>query len=99
MRERFRATLAAVSGLNASVPCVVYAAKSTDDARGSIATQVVDCRSAIECEGGTLIGEPQIDENRSALQGQPGARPGAGEGHGCGGGARTRRGAAVGAAQ
>ncbi len=33
-----------------SVPCVIYAAKSTEDLRGSLITQVEDCRRAINAE-------------------------------------------------
>src|SRR4051812_47603175 len=54
------------------VPCIIYAAKSSEDTRGSIATQVADCRAAIERTGGLLHGDPQIDENRSAFKGNRG---------------------------
>lgn len=50
------------------VGCVVYAAKSTEDLRGSIATQVADCKAAIVARGGALAGSPHIDENFSAYK-------------------------------
>jgi hypothetical protein len=34
------------SGLRASIGCVIYAAKSTEDRRGSISEQLADCRPA-----------------------------------------------------
>ena len=55
------------------VPAVVYAAKSTEDVHGSIATQIEDCREAIESEGGrVLYAEPLRDENKSAFTGNRG---------------------------
>lgn len=49
------------------IPCVIYAAKSTEDTRGSIGTQIDDCRAAIARQGGREIeGEPLTDENHSA---------------------------------
>ena len=35
-----------------SVPVVLYAAKSTEDPRGSIGTQIEDCRRAADLQGG-----------------------------------------------
>lgn len=49
-------------------PCVIYAAKSTEDVRGSIPTQIADCRAAIERRGGRIYGEPQVDEKHSAFR-------------------------------
>src|SRR4051794_39162808 len=50
------------------MPCIVYAAKSSEDAKGSIATQVADCVAAVERRGGRLVAPPQVDENRSAFR-------------------------------
>ncbi len=52
-------------------PCVIYAAKSTKDERGSIPTQHADCRAAAEAEGQTVVGEYK-DENASAFKGNRG---------------------------
>ncbi len=44
------------------IGCVIYAAKSTLDVRGSIPTQISDCRVAIDRLGGrTILGE-YVDE-------------------------------------
>jgi hypothetical protein len=53
-------------GLTA-VPAVVYAAKSTDDPRGSIANQLRDCREAAEREGRDVV-EGFVDEAKSAFK-------------------------------
>jgi DNA invertase Pin-like site-specific DNA recombinase len=50
---------------------VVYAAKSTEDKRGSIPTQLAEGRAMAECEGWTVVGEYQ-DENESAYHGSRG---------------------------
>ncbi|MEJ7786618.1 MAG: recombinase family protein [Solirubrobacteraceae bacterium] len=50
---------------SAEVPCVIYSAKSTDDARGSLKTQIADCAQAISREGGRVYGSPQSDERYS----------------------------------
>ena len=50
------------------VPGVIYAAKSTADPRGSIESQIADCRAAIEREGRVLYGEPQSDEGVSGFK-------------------------------
>ena len=47
------------------IRAVVYAAKSTEDKRGSIATQLRDCRDLAECEGWEVVGEFR-DEGFSA---------------------------------
>jgi len=40
------------------IACVLYAAKSTDDRRGSIPDQLRECRAGIAAEGGsTIVGE------------------------------------------
>jgi hypothetical protein len=36
--------------LGATIPCVIYAAKSTEDKRGSIPEQRRECREAIEAD-------------------------------------------------
>jgi DNA invertase Pin-like site-specific DNA recombinase len=54
------------------LPCVIYAAKSTEDVRGSIATQLEDCRRAIEREGGRRAFAERSDESASAFRGSRG---------------------------
>jgi Homing endonuclease associated repeat/Resolvase, N terminal domain/Recombinase/Recombinase zinc beta ribbon domain len=51
-----------------SVPCVIYAAKSTEDRRGSIPDQLVDCRAAIDRESGRIILAEYTDEAFSAFK-------------------------------
>jgi hypothetical protein len=56
-----------------SIPAVIYAAKSTADPRGSIPTQVDDCRAQIDQEADRVVyGEPLTDEGRSAFKGNRG---------------------------
>jgi DNA invertase Pin-like site-specific DNA recombinase len=50
------------------VACVVYAAKSTEDRRGSIPDQVGDCREAIDREGGRTCLSEYVDESFSAFR-------------------------------
>jgi DNA invertase Pin-like site-specific DNA recombinase len=57
----------------AGLPCVVYAAKSTEDKRGSISTQLVDCHEAIEAAGGRTIAGEYQDEAVSAYTGNRGS--------------------------
>jgi DNA invertase Pin-like site-specific DNA recombinase len=47
---------------------VVYAAKSTEDRRGSIPDQLLDCRSAIDQAGGREVVEEYVDEAFSAYR-------------------------------
>lgn len=56
------------------IPCVQYAAKSTEDVRGSIRTQHDDTARLIEKEGeGRFVyGDPQSDERASAYHGNRG---------------------------
>src|SRR5436190_10942814 len=54
-----------------SRPAILYAAKSTEDVRGSIATQLADCRALAEREGFEVVGEYQ-DEGFSAYSGNRG---------------------------
>lgn len=54
-----------------SLPCVLYAAKSTEDRHGSIPTQLDDCRAFAEREGLTVVAEFQ-DEGFSAYSGNRG---------------------------
>jgi DNA invertase Pin-like site-specific DNA recombinase len=49
------------------IPCVVYAAKSSEDVRGSIAAQIEDCRRAIGGAGGREIVCEYADEAVSAF--------------------------------
>src|SRR4051794_1167111 len=58
--------------MTSGLPCVIYAAKSTDDARGSIPTQLADCRTAIEREGHRRVVAEQADEAASAFRGNRG---------------------------
>lgn len=61
--------------VSAPLPCVIYAAKSTEDRRGSIATQLEDCRRAIaesrDGETRSIVGEYH-DEGKSAYSGNRG---------------------------
>ena len=50
---------------------VIYGAKSTDDKRGSIPTQLDDCRKLAEREGWQIVGE-YTDEGFSAYKGNRG---------------------------
>jgi site-specific DNA recombinase len=52
-------------------PAIIYAAKSTEDKRGSIPTQLEDCRAAAGAEGREIVAEYQ-DEAASALKGDRG---------------------------
>jgi site-specific DNA recombinase len=52
-------------------PAVVYTAKSTEDKRGSIQTQLADCRALAEREGREVVGEFS-DEGFSAYSGNRG---------------------------
>src|SRR4051812_29842313 len=54
-----------------AVPCIIYAAKSTEDRRGSIATQLEDARAMAAREGWTVVGEHR-DEGFSAYRGNRG---------------------------
>src|SRR3954468_22193799 len=58
--------------MRSALPCVIYAAKSTDDVRGSIPTQLADCRTAIEREGNRPVAGEQADEAASAFRGSRG---------------------------
>ncbi len=63
-------------GAREPLPCVVYAAKSTEDSRGSLRTQVSDCRRAIlEGRDGRVrrIASEFSDEGKSAYRGNRGA--------------------------
>ena len=53
-----------MSGLS----CVAYAAKSTEDIRGSIGGQLEDCRVAIERERGRRLVAEHVDESASAFR-------------------------------
>jgi DNA invertase Pin-like site-specific DNA recombinase len=53
------------------IPAVVYAAKSTEDLRGSIATQLADCRAAADSAGRHVIAA-HSDEAASAFKGNRG---------------------------
>ena len=55
----------------AKTPAVIYAAKSTEDKRGSIPTQLADCRAMAEREGWEVVAEFQ-DEGFSAYHGNRG---------------------------
>ena len=53
---------------------VIYAAKSTEDKRGSIPDQIEDCRALAEREGWEIIGEGEdfVDEKFTAVSGNRG---------------------------
>jgi hypothetical protein len=54
------------------IACVIYAAKSTEDRRGSIPGQLCECREAVQSAGGrTIVGE-YSDEAFSAFAGSRG---------------------------
>ncbi len=53
---------------------VTYAAKSSPDEKGSIDTQLADCRAMAGREGWKVAGE-YTDENFTAWQGRPRTRP------------------------
>ena len=53
------------------VRCVIYAAKSTEDIRGSLDTQVADCLAAAQAENREVVGKYQ-DEAMSAYHGDRG---------------------------
>jgi DNA invertase Pin-like site-specific DNA recombinase len=50
-----------------SVPCVLYAAKSSEDVRGSLVTQINDCRQAATAAGGREIVSEHADEAASGF--------------------------------
>jgi transposase InsO family protein len=50
------------------VGCVIYAAKSSEDARGSIGTQLADCREAIRALGDREVESEFVDEAVSAFR-------------------------------
>ena len=50
------------------LPCVAYAAKSTEDVRGSIGTQLEDCRAAIKHEAARRLVAEHVDESASAFR-------------------------------
>ena len=54
------------------IACVIYAAKSTEDRRGSIPGQLRECREAVESAGGRLIVSEYSDEAFSAFAGSRG---------------------------
>ena len=54
------------------IACVIYAAKSTEDRRGSIPGQLLECREAVEGAGGRLIVGEYSDEAFSAFAGSRG---------------------------
>ena len=54
------------------IACVMYAAKSTEDRRGSIPGQLRECREAVESAGGRIIVGEYSDEAFSAFIGSRG---------------------------
>jgi Resolvase, N terminal domain len=54
------------------IPCVVYAAKSTEDRRGSISTQIAESMAAIDAVGGRVVAGEYRDEAVSAYTGNRG---------------------------
>jgi DNA invertase Pin-like site-specific DNA recombinase len=59
-------------GNDSAAPAVLYAAKSTEDLRGSIGTQQADCRALAEREGLEVVAE-FTDESVSAYSGDRGS--------------------------
>ena len=59
-------------GAGGPLPCVLYAAKSTEDVRGSLGTQLVDCRAAVEALGGRVVIAAFKEESVSAFSGSRG---------------------------
>jgi DNA invertase Pin-like site-specific DNA recombinase len=57
---------------DAPIACVIYAAKSTEDRRGSISGQLRECREAVESAGGRAIVGEFSDEAFSAFVGSRG---------------------------
>lgn len=55
-----------------SSAAALYAAKNTADERGSIPTQLADCRAAAEAEGREIVGQFS-DEAASAYKGNRGS--------------------------
>jgi hypothetical protein len=62
-----RATLDWVTQTNV-IRCVVYAAKSTEDRRGSIPDQLAECRGALDGEPGRTLTAEYTDEAFSAFK-------------------------------
>jgi DNA invertase Pin-like site-specific DNA recombinase len=56
---------------SAPTPATLYGAKSSPDEKGSITTQLADCRAAAEAEGREVVAEYQ-DENASGYTGNRG---------------------------
>jgi hypothetical protein len=54
------------------IPCILYAAKSTEDRRGSIPDQLHDCREALTRAGERVLVAEYSDEARSAFLGDRG---------------------------
>jgi DNA invertase Pin-like site-specific DNA recombinase len=56
------------------IPCLIYAAKSTEDRRGSIPGQIADCCAAISSSAGRMLVREYVDEGFSAFTGNRGPR-------------------------
>jgi len=56
----------------AVIPCVIYAAKSTEDRHGSIADQLEECQHAIEADAPRVVEGEYRDEAFSAFSGSRG---------------------------
>ncbi len=63
---------AADTALAGGVPCVVYAAKSTEDRRGSIPDQLRECRGQIWRDPERVVVGEYVDESFSAFTGDRG---------------------------
>lgn len=58
---------------SASVPCVIYAAKSSQDEHDALADQVKSCQAAIEREGGRhVLGDPYAEDSASGFTSERG---------------------------
>jgi DNA invertase Pin-like site-specific DNA recombinase len=53
---------------SSAIPCVIYAAKSTEDKRGSIPDQLRECREAIESDPRRCVAAAYKDERFSAYR-------------------------------
>jgi hypothetical protein len=55
--------------VSATIPCVIYAANSTEDKRGSIPEQLRECSAAIEADPRRALVAEYQDEAFSAYRG------------------------------
>ena len=59
--------------MSSLIPAFIFAAKSTDDPKDSVGTQIKECREGIEAEGERrIVGKPFTDVKKSAFTGNRG---------------------------